>query len=233
MQRADHVPFCLIFPVLLTTAILFGLGCDDGDSGSSVDLLTQRQFDFTGEPEQFIVPAGVTLITVDAYGARGGDGWNVDNGGSVKGFGGLGGSVQATLAVTAGETLYLDVGGAGADAGEDTTTELGAAWPRLRKSSPVVTVKRESDALTIHLSYTKQPDETWRHRSGCRFKRSGDLVLAFHGMAVAFESLELSEPRLGLPGGSPVRSRWKAWTLLAKGETWVFGKDGQVQVRGR
>ena len=122
MQRADHVPFCLIFPVLLTTAILFGLGCDDGDSGSSVDLLTQRQFDFTGEPQQFIVPAGVTLITVDAYGARGGDGWNVDNGGSVKGVGGLGGSVQATLAVTAGETLYIYVGGAG----EDATTGPGA-----------------------------------------------------------------------------------------------------------
>lgn len=122
MQRADHVPFCLTFPVLLATAIFFAWGCDDGDSGSSVDLLTQRKFEFTGEPQEFIVPAGVTLITVEANGASGGDGWNVDDGGSVKGFGGFGGSIEATLEVTAGEMLYIYVGGAG----EDATTSPGA-----------------------------------------------------------------------------------------------------------
>lgn len=121
MQRAVHVPFCLIFSALLVAIVFFVWGCDDGSSGSSLSLLTERQFNFTGGPQQFIVPAGVTLITVDAYGARGGDGWNADGGGSVKGLGGLGGFVQATLTVTPGEVLNVYVGGAG----EDATTSPG------------------------------------------------------------------------------------------------------------
>jgi hypothetical protein len=73
-------------------------------------------FRYTGAAQTFVVPMCVTSITVDARGASGGDGWNVDGGGSVRGFGGSGGRVQARLTVTGGETLLVYVGGAGMNA---------------------------------------------------------------------------------------------------------------------
>jgi hypothetical protein len=56
-------------------------------------------------------PAGVTSITVKAWGGGGGGG---GGGLSAGGSGGGGGFVQATLAVTPGETLDIHVGGGGA-----------------------------------------------------------------------------------------------------------------------
>jgi hypothetical protein len=116
MQRTDPVLFCSIFSVLLAATIFFVCGCDGGSSGSTVSLASETAFRFTGEPQEFIVSADVTSITVHAFGAPGGAGWNADGGGSVKGSGGLGGSVEATLPVTPGETLYIYLGGAGEDA---------------------------------------------------------------------------------------------------------------------
>jgi hypothetical protein len=54
----------------------------------------------------FVVPADVTEITVDAYGAQGGDSEHVA-------LGGLGGRATAPIVVTPGETLTVVVGGAG------------------------------------------------------------------------------------------------------------------------
>ena len=58
---------------------------------------------YTGAMQTFTVPAGVTSLTVDAYGAQG-----ANNGGNA---GGLGGRVEGTLAVTPGQILYIYVGG--------------------------------------------------------------------------------------------------------------------------
>ncbi|MBL8923679.1 MAG: hypothetical protein JNJ54_32795 [Myxococcaceae bacterium] len=79
-------------------------------AGGSVTL------NYTGGAQSFIVPACVTAITVDARGAAGGNGWNVDSGGSAKGTGGRGGRVQATFTVTPGEVLSVYVGGVGQNA---------------------------------------------------------------------------------------------------------------------
>jgi hypothetical protein len=65
-------------------------------------------FEFTGGIQTFVVPAGVTLLHVDAFGAEGGQG---------DALGGLGGRVETTITVTPGETLYLFVGGVGGDSG--------------------------------------------------------------------------------------------------------------------
>ncbi|MEL6865688.1 MAG: glycine-rich protein [Bacteroidota bacterium] len=62
----------------------------------------QDTFECTKSVQQFIVPADVYTIQVNAFGASGGNG--------VDGPGGLGGQVEATLAVTPGDTLYLYVG---------------------------------------------------------------------------------------------------------------------------
>ncbi len=61
--------------------------------------------------DTFIVPSGITSITVKAWGGAGGGG----AGGSAAagGDGGAGGYVLATLPVTPGETLNLYVGGGG------------------------------------------------------------------------------------------------------------------------
>lgn len=62
--------------------------------------------------DTFVVPAGITSITVKVWGAGGGGG----GGGNSQpgGDGGGGGYVESTLAVTPGETLTLNVGGGGA-----------------------------------------------------------------------------------------------------------------------
>jgi hypothetical protein len=64
-------------------------------------------FNYTGGVQAWIVPAGVTSITIDASGASGGTGYN------YYGPGGNGARVQTTIAVTPSETLYLYVGGSG------------------------------------------------------------------------------------------------------------------------
>ena len=65
---------------------------------------TALDFGFTGSDQSFTVPAGVTALTVDLYGAQGGsDSYN----------GGLGGHVHATVPVTPGQVLTVRVGGTG------------------------------------------------------------------------------------------------------------------------
>lgn len=61
---------------------------------------------YSGAYYEFVVPAGNTSIVVDVYGAEGGDAGGV-------GVPGKGARVQATVAVTPGETLRLYVGGQG------------------------------------------------------------------------------------------------------------------------
>ncbi len=69
-------------------------------------------FLFTGSIQAFTVPCGVTSITIDAYGAQGGNGALGGNSTS-GGVGALGGYASGTLAVTPGQVLNIFVGGAG------------------------------------------------------------------------------------------------------------------------
>lgn len=63
-------------------------------------------FEYTGAPESWIVPAGVTSATFDLYGAQG-----------TGSTGGKGGRITATLNVTAGTTYQIQVGGIGYNGG--------------------------------------------------------------------------------------------------------------------
>lgn len=69
-----------------------------GTSGSQV-------FNFTGNVQSWVVPNGVTQITIEASGAQGFSGG--------AGQAGLGGTIQSTHNVTPGETLSINVGGRG------------------------------------------------------------------------------------------------------------------------
>ena len=66
---------------------------------------TSFSYNYTGAPVTFVVPTGVTLLTVEAYGAAGAS--------SSTGTGGLGGFISSTISVTPGQILYANVGGAG------------------------------------------------------------------------------------------------------------------------
>lgn len=74
-----------------------------------------KTFEHTGGMQTFIVPSGVSEITVDMYGASGG--WNDYNGVMYdKYIPGNGGRLQATYPVYPGQKLYIYVGGEGQDA---------------------------------------------------------------------------------------------------------------------
>ncbi len=77
-----------------------------GDIGGS----GPQTFNYTGSQQTWTVPTGVTSITVDMTGAAGGDSSDDD---IPTTPGGKGGRVQATLPVTPGQTLYINVGGMG------------------------------------------------------------------------------------------------------------------------
>ncbi|MFN8287950.1 MAG: glycine-rich protein [Chitinophagales bacterium] len=66
-------------------------------------------FNSTGSAQTFTVPAGITTVTIKAWGAQGGDGQISGN----IGVGGKGGYATGNLAVTPGQTLNVYVGGRG------------------------------------------------------------------------------------------------------------------------
>ncbi|MDA9315875.1 glycine rich domain-containing protein, partial [Pseudomonadales bacterium] len=77
----------------------FGDACDTDDN----DDQPVFTFSFSGTQQEFLIPSGVNRIVVEVYGAQGGD----------PIYGGKGGLVEAVVDVTAGELLFLNVGGAG------------------------------------------------------------------------------------------------------------------------
>ena len=80
---------------------------DNCSVNSTSDSIT---FSFTGAPESFIVPAGVTEIFIQSWGAQG-QAITVDD--YQNSVGGLGGYSEGILSVTPGETLEIYVGGTG------------------------------------------------------------------------------------------------------------------------
>jgi len=77
-------------------------------------------FSYTGSVQQWVVPVGVATLTIDAYGAAGGN--------SIYGYkGGLGGYISVSnIAASSfvGKTLFIYVGQAGA-LNTDTATSFG------------------------------------------------------------------------------------------------------------
>ncbi len=78
-------------------------------------------FNYTGKPQTWTVPPDVTQALFSVAGAQGGATTNFY--GTAKG--GLGGSAEATLAVTPGAVYQINVGGHGGDSGEGTIVGAG------------------------------------------------------------------------------------------------------------
>jgi hypothetical protein len=82
-----------------------------------------QTFDYTGAEQSYVVPADITALKVVAVGAPGGAGRELTD--ATGSPGGDGARVTGVISVTPGETIYVEVGGSGADAGVDTTGGLG------------------------------------------------------------------------------------------------------------
>src|SRR5262245_47046603 len=81
-------------------------------------LPTVCTFSYTGAPEAWVVPVGVTSAVFDLFGAAGGNFPVVAGAPFPAGSGGWGAHVHATLALTPGATLNMRVGGVGQDGGD-------------------------------------------------------------------------------------------------------------------
>jgi glycine rich protein len=92
------------------TRIVCGAGLTTLGSFTVAQTGNFASFGFTGTVQVYVVPAGVTRVDVDAFGAQGASVSDPSFGTTAGGFGGR---VQTTLTVTPGDTLFVYVGGAG------------------------------------------------------------------------------------------------------------------------
>ncbi|MGB4967320.1 MAG: hypothetical protein WBO35_03915 [Candidatus Saccharimonadales bacterium] len=100
-----------------------------GNTGSSNTIIYN-----SAGTNSFVVPTGVTSMTVEAWGAGGGGG----NGSSSTGTGGAGGGggyAQSTLTVTPGESLTVNVGTGGAKAVAASNGGNGGGFSAVLRSS--------------------------------------------------------------------------------------------------
>ena len=82
----------------------------------------QVAFSYTGNGQSWNVPAGVTFITIDVYGAQGGAG---GQGCLPIAAGGLGGHTTSSFLVNPSQTLKVNVGGAGGPGAQLGGTGIG------------------------------------------------------------------------------------------------------------
>lgn len=85
--------------------------------------MTATTLTYTGATQTYTVPSGCTLLTVECWGAQGGN--SGSNFGGPGSLGGKGGYAKALIPVTPGETLTVSVGGKGAYDSSGTGTTAG------------------------------------------------------------------------------------------------------------
>ncbi|MES2701218.1 MAG: T9SS type A sorting domain-containing protein [Bacteroidota bacterium] len=80
-----------------------------GATVAFIPFSTTATLNFTGAPQTYTVPAGITSLRFDAIGAAGGQ----ENASGITSPAGFGGRVQGSLTVTPGQVLNVFVGGIG------------------------------------------------------------------------------------------------------------------------
>ena len=98
---------------LAMTAASVGLAGVRSQPAVAATVQRSQTFTFTGGPQTFTVPPGVTTLELTADGASGGAGAALQSG-IASGAGGLGGEVTARAIVSGGQALSISVGGQGA-----------------------------------------------------------------------------------------------------------------------
>ena len=92
-------------------------GCELVVGGATGNLT----FEYTGNVQTFTIPAGVTSILVQCWGADGGSGGYFSYSGAYS-PGGTGGYAKGDVAVSSGQTVYIYVGGRGHNWSPNGTT---------------------------------------------------------------------------------------------------------------
>jgi len=103
-----------ILGLVLVASLVFAVSATQAAPTCVVGVTTTCTFSYTGAPEAWVVPAGVTSAVFGLFGAQGGN--FAPLGFLPGGSGGKGGHVQATVTLTPGATLNMRVGGKGDDA---------------------------------------------------------------------------------------------------------------------
>jgi uncharacterized repeat protein (TIGR01451 family) len=93
------------YSVVVSNAVGFAISSNALLAVVAPPLISTQIFNYLGAGETFVIPAGVTSIQVECWGAQGG------NGGGM--LGGLGGYARADVVVTPGETATIYVGQVG------------------------------------------------------------------------------------------------------------------------
>jgi len=122
LNRAGHgrsfrVP--VVVPVAVLASVLALAFAASMIAGAGVASATspscEQAFSYTGAEQSCVVPPGVTSLPISAVGAAGGSATDCNDD-----LGAPGGAATGTLPVTSGETLYIEVGGQGADDGDSS-----------------------------------------------------------------------------------------------------------------
>ena len=101
-----------------------------GAGGGSTTTTTY----YTAGSSSYVVPAGITSLTIKAWGGGGGGGAGNNNGGD-GGNGGGGGYAKAVITVTPSETLTVDVGSGGAKGATNVHGGDGGGYSSVKRSS--------------------------------------------------------------------------------------------------
>jgi hypothetical protein len=108
----------LVALATMALTIVWAAAPAGGESTASTSLA------FTGQPIMIVVPGDVCGYNVDLAGANGGDTPKADGSG-MSGRGGLGGRIAGRIGVRPGETVRIDLGGAGQDGDKGGAGGLG------------------------------------------------------------------------------------------------------------
>jgi hypothetical protein len=109
-----HTPLKLVLAVAalgVASASAYGAarGFSDGPQAIQIEPTGAVEFEFTGRPQDYVVPAGVCRVRIEAVGAAGGPS-------GTSGAPGAGAQAIAGIRVAPGETLRVRVGGWGGSA---------------------------------------------------------------------------------------------------------------------
>jgi hypothetical protein len=108
IQRLSVVAASVTLAVIAAWLLLVA-PAEASPSCSKAGAVVTCTYSYTGGQQLFQAPSGVTNLTIDAVGAAGGASKFLGPGEA----GGLGGTSVATVTVTSGEQLYVEVGGTG------------------------------------------------------------------------------------------------------------------------
>src|SRR5690348_13436290 len=109
-------PFRALAVPLLATAALLGVTAGAASAAPPGRVAHSQTFGYTGAQQDFVVPQGVTSLTLTVDGASGGDGESTSVN-TPGGAGAHGGRIVETVVVHGGQHLRILPGGAGVPAG--------------------------------------------------------------------------------------------------------------------